>query len=163
MWLLPLPPSTAAAWAPAGEAARGGATALRPFLQNLWNTRAVAYRDAVQQFIAGYKEGFQEANRPDIPPEVAQEMAEQQRAEGPPEQQQPAQQEQPADGAAPASADGGALHTGAQPGGGGGQARPDGAGPAAQQAAPQTQPATQEPAAPSNNQLPDQPQQQRPS
>ncbi len=60
-----------------GEAARGGASAMKPFLQNLWSTRAVAYRDAVQQFIAGYKEGFQEANKPDIPSDVAQEMHQQ--------------------------------------------------------------------------------------
>ncbi|GAB4820592.1 hypothetical protein N2152v2_007638 [Parachlorella kessleri] len=65
-----------------GDAVRGGAPALKPFLQNLWNTRAVAYRDALQQFIVGYKEGFQEANKPDIPPEVAQEMHQQQQQEG---------------------------------------------------------------------------------
>jgi len=44
-----------------GQAARGGAKSLVPFLQHIYNTRAAAYRDAVKQFIAGYKEGFQEA------------------------------------------------------------------------------------------------------
>ena len=59
---------------------------MKPFLINLYQTRAVAYRDAVQQFIVGYKEGFQQANKPEIPPEVAQEMeaarGEEGRAEG---------------------------------------------------------------------------------
>eukprot|EP00887_Chlorella_sp_A99_P002635 scaffold6.g2635.t1 len=55
-------------------AAKGGSAAMKPFLVNLYQTRAAAYRDAVRQFIEGYKEGFQQANRPDIPPEVAQEM-----------------------------------------------------------------------------------------
>jgi hypothetical protein len=43
-----------------GAAARGGSAAVRPVLQEAVRTRAAAYRDAVREFIAGYREGFRE-------------------------------------------------------------------------------------------------------
>lgn len=42
----------------------------------------MAYRDAVQQFILGYKEGFQESNNPYIPEDVKQEMRQTHGVEG---------------------------------------------------------------------------------
>lgn len=42
--------------APAVAAARGGGTALKPWLAGVYETRARAYRDAVQQFVEGYKQ-----------------------------------------------------------------------------------------------------------
>ncbi|EFN58461.1 hypothetical protein CHLNCDRAFT_140464 [Chlorella variabilis] len=56
-------------------AAKGGGQALKPFLASLYQTRAEAYRDAVQQFVGGYKQGFQQAMRPQVPPDVVGEMA----------------------------------------------------------------------------------------
>ena len=56
------------------EVSRGGAHTAWPYLQNLYKTRVRAYREAVMQFIEGYKEGFQEANKPDVPPELVEEM-----------------------------------------------------------------------------------------
>lgn len=40
----------------AAAAAKGGSKALKPFLSTLYQTRARAYRDAVQQFVEGYKQ-----------------------------------------------------------------------------------------------------------
>lgn len=60
---------------PAAAAAKGGGQALKPFLASLYQTRAEAYRDAVQQFVGGYKQGFQQAMRPQVPPDVVGEMA----------------------------------------------------------------------------------------
>ncbi|KAI7844053.1 hypothetical protein COHA_002197 [Chlorella ohadii] len=37
-------------------AAKGGTQALKPFLANLYQSRARSYRDAVQQFVQGYKQ-----------------------------------------------------------------------------------------------------------
>jgi hypothetical protein len=42
----------------AAAAARGGSLAMRPFLQNLYQTRATAYKDSVGQFVEGYREGY---------------------------------------------------------------------------------------------------------
>lgn len=42
--------------------ARGGARAVEPYLKYLYKTRVAAYRDALKQFIAGYKEGFNEVH-----------------------------------------------------------------------------------------------------
>jgi hypothetical protein len=33
---------------------------MRPFLLNLYQTRAASYRDSLKQFVSGYKEGFRE-------------------------------------------------------------------------------------------------------
>lgn len=49
--------------APAAAAAKGGTAALKPFLANLYATRAAAYRDAATHFIRGYREGIEEANK----------------------------------------------------------------------------------------------------
>ncbi|KAK9821259.1 hypothetical protein WJX74_004371 [Apatococcus lobatus] len=38
--------------------ARGGAKTIQPYLQQLYQTRASAYRDAVQEFVKGYREGI---------------------------------------------------------------------------------------------------------
>ncbi|KAL4426965.1 hypothetical protein ABPG77_009526 [Micractinium sp. CCAP 211/92] len=46
-------------------AAKGGTQALKPFLANLYQTRVRAYRDAVQQFIEGYQQGFKQAMAPE--------------------------------------------------------------------------------------------------
>lgn len=40
----------------AARAAKGGTQALKPFLANLYQSRARSYRDAVQQFVQGYKQ-----------------------------------------------------------------------------------------------------------
>ena len=58
-----------------GDAARGGARALVPYLSRLYETRAASYRDSAKQVIAGYKEGFEEAHRPEEPAEAAAEAA----------------------------------------------------------------------------------------
>ncbi|GLT62717.1 hypothetical protein SLA2020_353330 [Shorea laevis] len=42
-------------------AARGGTEMLRPALQQVYMTRASAYRDALKSFIEGYQEGIQQA------------------------------------------------------------------------------------------------------
>jgi hypothetical protein len=42
------------------DVARGGAHTMWPHLQHLYKTRVRAYREAVNQFIEGYKEGFSE-------------------------------------------------------------------------------------------------------
>lgn len=39
-------------------AARAGATGVKPALQRIYMTRALAYRDALQQFVKGYQEGL---------------------------------------------------------------------------------------------------------
>ncbi|KAL4457928.1 hypothetical protein ABPG75_012793 [Micractinium tetrahymenae] len=52
-------------------AAKGGGQALKPFLANLYQTRARAYRDAVQQFIDGYQQGFRQVMAAEVPAEVA--------------------------------------------------------------------------------------------
>lgn len=41
-------------------AARGGMETLRPALQQVYMTRASAYRDALKSFIEGYQEGIQQ-------------------------------------------------------------------------------------------------------
>lgn len=41
-------------------AARGGMETLRPALQQIYMTRASAYRDALKSFIEGYQEGIQQ-------------------------------------------------------------------------------------------------------
>lgn len=41
--------------------ARAGAEAVRPMLQQLYATRAAAYRDGVREFVLGYREAFREA------------------------------------------------------------------------------------------------------
>ncbi|KAK9867519.1 hypothetical protein WJX84_005468 [Apatococcus fuscideae] len=38
--------------------ARGGAKSIQPYLQKMYQTRASAYRDAVQEFVKGYREGY---------------------------------------------------------------------------------------------------------
>ncbi|KAL4852967.1 hypothetical protein ACK3TF_006011 [Chlorella vulgaris] len=55
-------------------AAKGGSHALKPFLSNVYASRAVAYKNAVQQFVEGYKQGFKQAMTPEVPPEVASQM-----------------------------------------------------------------------------------------
>ena len=67
--LLPAPP-------PAVAAAKGGSAALKPFLAGLYRSRAQAYRDAAQQFVEGYKHGFQQAMKPEVPEALAAEAAE---------------------------------------------------------------------------------------
>jgi hypothetical protein len=42
------------------QTVKGGASALGPYMQHLYRTRVGSYRDAVRQFIEGYKEGFRE-------------------------------------------------------------------------------------------------------
>ncbi len=44
-------------------AAKGGATSVKPILQNLYRTRASAYQQAVRSFVDGYREGFAEPPR----------------------------------------------------------------------------------------------------
>lgn len=50
----------------AAAAAKGGSKAMKPFLENLYQTRLVAYRDAAQNFIQGYKEGFQQGSKDEL-------------------------------------------------------------------------------------------------
>ena len=47
----------------AAAAAKGGTAALKPFLANLYATRAASYRDAATHFIRGYREGIEQANK----------------------------------------------------------------------------------------------------
>jgi hypothetical protein len=56
----------------AALAAKGGSQALKPFVANLYATRALAYKNAAQQFVDGYKQGFKEAMRPELPPAADQ-------------------------------------------------------------------------------------------
>ena len=44
-------------------AAKGGATSVKPILQNLYRTRASAYQQAVRSFVEGYREGLAEPSR----------------------------------------------------------------------------------------------------
>ena len=44
-------------------AAKGGATRVKPILQNLYRTRASAYQQAVRSFVEGYREGLAEPSR----------------------------------------------------------------------------------------------------
>ena len=46
--------------------AKSGANSLLPYLRYVYKTRAAAYRDAIKQFIEGYQEGFQEAQKTDL-------------------------------------------------------------------------------------------------
>lgn len=43
-----------------GAAARAGAQAARPYLRELYQTRAAAYRDGVREFVLGYREAFRD-------------------------------------------------------------------------------------------------------
>jgi len=43
-----------------GAAARAGAMAARPYLRELYQTRAAAYRDGVREFVLGYREAFRD-------------------------------------------------------------------------------------------------------
>jgi hypothetical protein len=43
-----------------GAAARAGALAARPYLRELYQTRAAAYRDGVREFVLGYREAFRD-------------------------------------------------------------------------------------------------------
>lgn len=43
---------------------RSGPSAIGPYLKYLYKTRAVAYQQAVKEFIVGYREGFKEAQNP---------------------------------------------------------------------------------------------------
>lgn len=45
---------------------KSGANTLLPYLRYVYKTRAAAYRDAVKQFIEGYQEGFQEAQKSNV-------------------------------------------------------------------------------------------------
>ena len=44
-------------------AAKGGATRVKPILQDLYRTRASAYQQAVRSFVEGYREGLAEPSR----------------------------------------------------------------------------------------------------
>jgi hypothetical protein len=45
------------------DVARGGAHTVWPHMQHIYKTRVRAYREAVNQFIEGYKEGFAENSK----------------------------------------------------------------------------------------------------
>ena len=47
-----------------GAGARVGADGWRRELRRFYETRGVAYMDAMNQFVAGYKEGVAQANEP---------------------------------------------------------------------------------------------------
>lgn len=51
--------------------AKSGAEAVKPILQRLYRTRAEAYRQAINEFVNGYKEGF--AGLPDSTEDKAEE------------------------------------------------------------------------------------------
>ena len=48
------------------EVTKEGGHAVWPYLQHLYKTRVRAYKEAVGQFVKGYKEGFEEAEKKDI-------------------------------------------------------------------------------------------------
>ena len=66
---------TARSTCAAAAAAKGGGTALKPLLLNLYHTRMTAYRSGLQHFVEGYREGLEEDGRADLPPGLAEEMA----------------------------------------------------------------------------------------
>lgn len=46
---------------PAADTAKAGARAARPYLRDIYESRAAAYRDGVRQFVLGYREAFRDA------------------------------------------------------------------------------------------------------
>ena len=57
--------SCVAAWT--ANAAKQKGQGLKPLLHHIYETRARSYKEAVQQFVEGYKEGYvgQPASKPD--------------------------------------------------------------------------------------------------
>ena len=49
----------------AAAVARGGVQSMKPYMQQLYSSRAMLYRDALREFLKGYREGL--SNPPDEP------------------------------------------------------------------------------------------------